>query len=164
MFHESQCLQFLGSHPFHEASVPMVSAYVAGIFAMQQVSGGTVDAKLLQQHIECLHNPHNWFTACSVLATHGVERIDRTVIHRDIITLVQLRPRYAAWDECRRKLDDLVQSDNGDFFTKQRTYIAPDWKPRPLKKTEIQVEKDNIRYAIHVLDGFFNGGAHTMVS
>ncbi len=35
-FHESQCLQFLGSHPFHKASVPMVSAYVAGVVAMQQ--------------------------------------------------------------------------------------------------------------------------------
>ncbi len=29
VFHERQCLQFLGSHPLHEASVPMVSAYVS---------------------------------------------------------------------------------------------------------------------------------------
>ncbi len=49
VFRESQCLQFLGSYPFHEASVPMVSAYVAGIFAMQQGSDGAVDAESLQQ-------------------------------------------------------------------------------------------------------------------
>ncbi len=163
VFHESQCLQFLGSHTFHDASVPMVSAYVAGIFTMQQGTDGTVDAKLLQQHIEYLHNPHNWFTACSVLATHGVRHIDRTIIHSDIITLAQLRPRYAAWDECRRKLDDLIQSDEGDFFSKQ--LIQPNSGVlRPPQADEIQAEKDNIRYAIHVLDDFFDGGGRDMVS
>ncbi len=164
VFHESQCLQFLGSHPFHEESVPMVSAYVAGIFAMQQGSDGAADAKSLQQHIEYLHNPHNLFAACSVLATHGVRRIDRTTIHRDITTLVQLRPQDAAWDECHRKLCDLVQGDDGNFFSKQRICTTSDWRFRPLQTDEIQVEKDNIRYAIHVLDGFFDGGVHTMVS
>ncbi|KAK0224986.1 hypothetical protein EDD85DRAFT_856031 [Armillaria nabsnona] len=163
VFYESQCLQFLGSHTFHEASVPMVSAYVAGILAMQQCTDGTVDAKSLQQHIEYLHNPHNWFTACSVLATHGIRCIDRTSIHSDIITLAQLRPRDAAWDECRRKLDDLVQSDEGDFFSKQ--LIQPNSGVlRPPQADEIQAEKDNIRYAIHVLDDFFDGGGHGMVS
>ncbi len=130
---------------------------------MQQGTDGTVDAKLLQQHIEYLHNPHNWFTACSVLATHGVRHIDRTIIHSDIITLAQLRPRYAAWDECRRKLDDLIQSDEGDFFSKQ--LIQPNSGVlRPPQADEIQAEKDNIRYAIHVLDDFFDGGGRDMVS
>ncbi|KAK0441430.1 hypothetical protein EV421DRAFT_732643 [Armillaria borealis] len=167
VFHESQCLTFLGSHTFHEASVPMVSAYVAGLFAMQQGSDGlVVDAESLRLHIDYLHNPQILFTACSILAAHGARCIDRTVIHRDIITLAQLRPRDASRDDCRRKLDDLVQSDAGIFFTEQR--ICPgtwdNMQFRPLQADEIQVEKDNIRYAIHVLDDFFDGGVHNMVS
>ncbi len=162
VFHESQCLQFLGSHPFHEESVPMVSAYVAGIFAMQQGSDGAVDAESLQQHIDYLHDPHNRFTACSILATHGIRDVGRAAIHRDITTLVQLCPRDAAWEECRRKLHNLVQSDEGEFFIKQLIPESP--LLHPLQADEIQAEKDNIRYAINVLDDFFDGEGHTMVS
>ncbi|SJL04837.1 uncharacterized protein ARMOST_08208 [Armillaria ostoyae] len=165
VFHESQCLQFLGSQTFHEASVPMVSAYVAGIFAAQQGSDGAVDAESLPQHIDYLYNPDNRFTVCAILATHDVEDIDRTAIHRDITALAQLRPQDASWDVCRRKLDDLVQSDAGIFFTEQRIRSRPwdNMQFRPLQADEIQVEKDNIRYAIHVLDDFFDGGRHNMV-
>ncbi|KAK0227833.1 hypothetical protein IW262DRAFT_1490017 [Armillaria fumosa] len=91
VFHERQCLSFLGNHTFHEESVLMVSAYVAGIFAMQQGSDGTVDAESLQWHIDCLYHPHNRFTTCSILATHGI-RQDRTAIYRDITALAKLCP------------------------------------------------------------------------
>ncbi len=96
------------------------------------------------------------------MATHGVRDIDRTAIHRDITTLAQLRLRDADWDECRRKLDDLVQSDEGDFFSKQ--LIQPKYGPPcPPRTDDIQTEKDNTRYAIDVLDVFLNGGGHTIV-
>ncbi|SJL04841.1 uncharacterized protein ARMOST_08212 [Armillaria ostoyae] len=160
VFHESQCLPFLRSHPFHEASVPMVSAYVAGIFAMQHGSDGVVNAATLRLHIDYLHTPQNLFTACSILATHGVEDVDRSAIYRDIMALVQLRPRDAAWDECRRKLRDLAQSDGGDFFSKQLIWSVSDDAFCRLQTDQIQVEKDNIRHTIHVLDNFFDGGAH----
>ncbi|KAK0227856.1 hypothetical protein IW262DRAFT_558338 [Armillaria fumosa] len=165
VFHESQCLPFLGSHIFHQASVPMVSAYVAGILATQQGSGGAVDAESLQQHIDCLYNTRNWFTTYSILATHGIEHIDRTrtAIHRDITALAQLCPRDTSWDEFHRKLDDLVQSEDGEFFRKQLTSPWPG-KCHSLQADEIQAEKDNIRYATHVLDDFINGGGHTIVS
>ncbi len=159
-FLENQCLQFLGNHTFHEASVPMVSAYVAGISAMQHGSDGTVDEAT---HIDHLHNPQNLFTVCSILATHGTRNIDRTAIRRDITRLVQLRPRHTVWDECRGKLHDLVQGDGGDFFSRQHVLSIPDEEIRPLQTVEIQAEKDNIRYAIHVLDDFFDGGAHTVM-
>ncbi|KAK0442851.1 hypothetical protein EV421DRAFT_2019280 [Armillaria borealis] len=107
-FLENQCLQFLGSQTFREASVPFVSEYVAGIFAMQYGSDGPVDEATLQSHIDYLHNPHNLFIVCSILATHGVGNIDQDGIYRDITTLVQLCPQDVAWDECRRKLNDLV--------------------------------------------------------
>ncbi|SJL04778.1 uncharacterized protein ARMOST_08148 [Armillaria ostoyae] len=159
-FLENQCLQFLGNHTFHEASVPMVSAYVAGISAMQHRSDGAVDEAT---HFDYLHNPQNLFTVCTILATHGFRNIDRTAIHRDITRLVQLCPRDAAWDECRRKLRDLVQGDGVDFFSEQRVRSESDRESYPLQPNEIQVEKDNIRYAIHVLDDFFDGGAHTIM-
>ncbi|KAK0217644.1 hypothetical protein EDD85DRAFT_867996 [Armillaria nabsnona] len=149
-----QCLQFLGSHAFHGASVSMVSAYIAGI------SDGAVDDATLRQHIDNLCNPHNRFAACSILATHDISSIDRTAIHRDIATLVRLCPtRDAAWDECCRRLHDLVQSDGGGFFTKQRAVFDD---CRPLRTDEIQVEKENIKYAIQVLDDCLNGRAPTM--
>ncbi|KAK0474764.1 hypothetical protein IW261DRAFT_523944 [Armillaria novae-zelandiae] len=159
-FLESQCLQFLGSHTFHEESVPLVREYVAGISAWQHRSDGAVDHATLQLHIDYLSNPYNLFTACSILATRGTTDTNRTTIHRDIMALVQLCPRDAAWGECRKKLCDLVQGDGGDFFSEQRT--SPSLEPlRPLRTEEIQIEKDNIRYAIQVLDDFFDGGAHT---
>ncbi len=164
-FRESQCLQFLGNHTFHVASMPLVSEYVAGIAAMQQGSDGAVDAEILQQHVGYLRDPHNRFAACSILATHDSGNVDRTAIQRDIMTLVQLCPRDAVWDECRRKLHDLVESDGGDFFSKQLVTPLGIESRRPLQADEIQVEKDNIRYAIHILDDFFDGRTHTgMVS
>ncbi|SJL04739.1 uncharacterized protein ARMOST_08109 [Armillaria ostoyae] len=156
-FLEKQCLQFLGNHIFRTASVPMVSAYVAGIFAMKQGLDGAMDAETLQQHIDHLHNPHTLFTVCSILA---MQDIDRSAIYRDIMTLVQLRQRDAAWNECRKKLHDLVESDVGDFFSKQFVLSKCEVR-RPLETYEIQVKKDNVRYAIQVLDDFFDGGAYT---
>ncbi|KAK0442838.1 hypothetical protein EV421DRAFT_1806291 [Armillaria borealis] len=133
----------------------MVSAYIAGI------SDGAVDADKLQQYIGYLCNPQNRFAACSILATHGSGNIDRSAIHRDITTLARLCPTQdAAWDECCRKLRDLAESDGGDFFSKQ--FVIKLGRRRPLQANEIQTEKDNIKYAIHVLADFLNGGAHTM--
>ncbi|KAK0442959.1 hypothetical protein EV421DRAFT_1903922 [Armillaria borealis] len=162
-FLENQCLQFLGTHMFRKASVPMVGAYIAGIFATQQGLDGAMDAETLQQHIDHLYNPHTLFTVCLILSMQGTEdTIDRKAIHRDIMMLVQLRQRDAAWEECRKKLHDLVESDVGDFFSKQLV-LSKREASRPLAVVigEIQAPKDNIRYAIQVLDGFFHGGAHT---
>ncbi|KAK0442912.1 hypothetical protein EV421DRAFT_1806898 [Armillaria borealis] len=157
VFLENQCLWFLGNHTFHEASVPMVREYVAGISAMQHGSDGAVDEAM---HLDNLHIPQNLFTACSIL---GIKDIDRTVIRTDITRLVQLRPRDVAWDECRGKLRDLVQADGGDFFSQQRVWSIPDEEFRLLQTDEIQAEKDNIRYVIHVLNNFFDDGAHTIM-
>ncbi|KAK0225003.1 hypothetical protein EDD85DRAFT_217202 [Armillaria nabsnona] len=163
-FLENRCLQFIGNHRLREASsVPFVREYVAGLFAMQRGSNGVVDATMLQQHIDYLHNPINLFTTCSILAIHGLKDIDRTSIYKDITTLVRLCPRNAAWDECRSELCDLVRNDGGDIFSKQLVWTNPGHILRPLQPEEIQVEKDNVSYAIQVLDDFFDGGAHPMV-
>ncbi|KAK0225093.1 hypothetical protein EDD85DRAFT_856329 [Armillaria nabsnona] len=160
VFREKQFLEFLGNHVFLEASVPMVSAYVAGIFAMER--GSYVDAATLQLHIDYLHNPSNLFIACCILATHRIRNIERTAIYRDITTLVQLCPQDAAWVDCCGKFRDLVQSDGGDFFSKQHVWSSYDLEYRQLQPDEIQVEQDNICYVIQVLDDFFEGRAYTM--
>ncbi|KAK0185928.1 hypothetical protein F5146DRAFT_1068543 [Armillaria mellea] len=158
-FLESECLQFLGSHTLHAASISLVREYVAWIFAMQHRSHGAADEATLQLHIDYLHNPDNLFTACSILVTRRVnDHTERTSIYRDITTLVQLCPRDVAWGECRRKLHDLAQSSDEDFFSKQLVWSS---LQRPLQTNEIQVEKDNINYAIRVLDVFFDGRAQT---
>ncbi len=130
----------------------MVSAYVAGLSAMQQGLDEVLDAETLQQHIDDLHNPHTLFTVCSILAMQGMEDIDSSAI-----SLVQLRQQDSAWDECRKKLHDLVV---GDFFSKQRV-LSKYGAIRPLKTDEIEAGKNNIRYAIQVLEELFDGGAHT---
>ncbi|KAK0492171.1 hypothetical protein EDD18DRAFT_1465616 [Armillaria luteobubalina] len=162
MFHESQWLLFLGSHTFHKASHAMISAYVAGILVMQQESDRTMDAKSLQQHIDYLYNPPNLFTTCTILATHGCWQ-DQTAIDRDITALAQLHPQDTAWEECHRKLDDLVQSKDGEFFSKQLILqkSGESWGYFPLCENHIEAGKENIRYAIHVLDVFFNDRGHT---
>ncbi|KAK0227919.1 hypothetical protein IW262DRAFT_1455102 [Armillaria fumosa] len=160
VFREKQCLEFLGNHVFLEASVPMVSAYVAGVFAMQ--CGSEVDAATLQLHIGYLYNPPNLFIACCILATHRIRNIDRTAIHRDITTLVQLCPQDAAWVDCCGKFRDLVQNDDGAFFSKQHVWSSYDLEYRQMEPDEIQVEKDNISYLIQALDDLLNGGAYTM--
>ncbi|KAK0227871.1 hypothetical protein IW262DRAFT_1455063 [Armillaria fumosa] len=136
VFHEKECLEFFGNFPFSSFSVSIVSAHVAGISLMQD--GSDVDAASRQLHIDYLHNPHNRFTVCSILATHSRWRSDRTAIHKDITALVQLFSKPdTAWDDCCGKLRDLVQGDGGDFF-------------------------NNIKYAIQVLDNLFNGRAPAM--
>ncbi len=51
----------------------------------------------------------------------------------------------------------------GDCFNKR---LVRERYPheRPLRTDEIQVKNENIRYAIRVLDDFFDGRTHTMVS
>lgn len=55
---------------------------------------------------------------------------------------MQLRPRDAAWDECRRKLRVLAQSDGGEgFFSEQLVWPKFYVEPQSLQANETQVEK-----------------------
>ncbi len=119
--------------------------------------GSDVDAATPQLHVDYLHNPDNLFTACSILAIHGIWS-EKSVIHSDITTLAKLRPRDAAWDECRRKLRDLVQLENDGMVN----FLGTGW-PGGIGSEEIQVAKDNITYAVHILDDVLDGGAHTIL-
>ncbi len=149
-FIDKQCLQIFGNHSFHGASYQVIKEYVAGISVLP-------DEETLRQHVEYLHEPRNLFTACSILAMHGFKDTDQAAIRSDISTLVRLCPRDTAWDGCRRKFHDLMENDD-EFFNNQRRF------DHELQNNEFQIGKHNIRYAIDVLDGFFDNGAYLMVS
>ncbi|KAK0455170.1 uncharacterized protein EV420DRAFT_585953 [Desarmillaria tabescens] len=88
VFHESRCLDFFGSHAFHDSSVRVISEYIAGIAAMLHGLVGIMDMDILQQHVDRLFEPCHLFTACLILAAHSAN---------DIITLLaQLRPHDVA--------------------------------------------------------------------
>ncbi|KAK0438051.1 hypothetical protein EV421DRAFT_984489 [Armillaria borealis] len=160
-----RCLEFFGNHVFRSAvCIPVISEYVAGLSALSQGLDGTMDGAMLQQHIDHLHEPRNLFAACSILATRGVTDYHRDATRNDITALAQLRPQDAAWDECRRKLGDLIENDDGDFFSGKFIWRPLHGEFHALTATEIQVEKDNIRYVISILDAIFNGGVRDPVS
>ncbi len=151
VFLDKQCLEVFGNHSFHGASVRVIREYVTGIPAL--------DEEILRQHVDYLHEPHNLFTACSILATRGFEDTDRAAIRRDITALVRLCPQAAGWGECRRKLQCLMNNHDNDFFNTRRNEFN-----QRLQSNEIQFGKDSIRYAIDVLNSLFNSEAYLPVS
>ncbi|KAK0473449.1 hypothetical protein IW261DRAFT_1423662 [Armillaria novae-zelandiae] len=163
VFHEMKCLPFLGSHNFHGASIPMLSEYISGISTMQHGSDENVDGATLhlQQHIDNIHDPQNLFTVCFILATRGAE-VDWSALEKDINALVWLHPQDTAWGVCRRQLHDLVQSKGGEFFRKQLIWHVSSGDIS-IQAYEIEVEKENIRYVIHLLDEFFIGGGRAKI-
>ncbi len=145
VFLEKQCLEIFGNHSFHGASYQVITEYVAGISALS-------DGEIFRQHVEYLHEPRNLFTACSILAMHGFKATNQAAIRSDISTLVRLCPQDTAWDGCRRKFHGLMENDDNEFFSNQRRF------DHELQSNEFQIGKDNIRYAIDVLDALFNNG------
>ncbi|KAK0493251.1 hypothetical protein EDD18DRAFT_415241 [Armillaria luteobubalina] len=96
VFLQNQCLEFFRNRAFHMNSVRVVREYCTGIS-----TAIAIDAAALQQHVDYLYESQNLFTACSILAAHEGESIDRPAIRRDITALAQLRPQDPAWDACR---------------------------------------------------------------
>ncbi|SJL11648.1 uncharacterized protein ARMOST_15054 [Armillaria ostoyae] len=126
-------------------------------------SDGDMGTTTLQQHIDHLHEPHNLFIACTILAlrTPGDVLTDRHAMYTDITALLQFRPQDAAWYQCRAKLRDLIGKNDAGFFAQQRI-----WQIGALHKLtaqEIQGAQDCIKYAVEV-DGFFDGGMDISVT
>ncbi|KAK0227816.1 hypothetical protein IW262DRAFT_557048 [Armillaria fumosa] len=151
VFLDKQCLEVFGNHSFHGASFRVIREYVAGISALDETT--------LRQHVEYLQETLNLFTACSILAARGFEDTDRAAIRSDITTLVRLCPQAATWAKCRGKLHWLMKNDDDVFFSDQRNEPI-----RRLQADEIQMGKDNIRYAVDVLDSLFHSEAYLPMS
>ncbi len=164
VFLQNRCLEFFGNRAFHMDSVRVVREYCTGISAMAlHRLEGAIDAAALQQHVDHLHEPQNLFTACSILAAHEGESIDRTAIRRDIRALVRLRSLDPAWDACRRQLRDLIENGGRDFFDRQGHFIQGCYFGS-LSARHRQVKQNAIRYVIGVLDAFFEVEVHNLVS
>ncbi|KAK0492188.1 hypothetical protein EDD18DRAFT_1109268 [Armillaria luteobubalina] len=64
------------------------------------------------------------------------------------MALVQLHPEDAAW---KRVAESFMIWEKEPYS----------YEHHPPRTDDIQVENDNIRYALRGLDDFFDGGAHT---
>lgn len=151
VFLDKRCLEVFKNHSFHGASFRVIREYIAGIPALDQAT--------LRRHVEYLQETRNLFTACSTLAVRGFEDTNRAAIRSDITTLVRLCPQAATWAECRRKLHWLMKNDDNSFFNNQRNEPI-----RRLQADEIQIGKDNIKFAVDVLDSLFHSEASLPMS
>ncbi|PBK61933.1 hypothetical protein ARMSODRAFT_618805 [Armillaria solidipes] len=165
VFLDMRCLEVFGSHSLRPGLVTVINGYVAGLAALDTSIG-------LQRHLDYLHELENLFLACCILITNGWNACGETPdtifspplrlsedICTDIRALASLRPSDPSWDQCRRKLRDLLQDDGGEFFTKQQK-----WTPRgfeSLKPGEIDEAKNNISLALSELDEIFSGSMST---
>ncbi|KAK0459903.1 hypothetical protein IW261DRAFT_426772 [Armillaria novae-zelandiae] len=169
VFLETRCLDVFGDHSFRPSLVRVINGYVAGLAARNT----SIDS---QHHLDYLHEPDNLFLACCVLTTNGWEdfrdftgeaaetqraEIPATIC-RDIRALASLRPSDPSWDQCRRRLRDLLQDDGVEFFVKQQKWIW--FGPEALMPEDIDQAKINIRSALDELDGFFSGSMNTDLS
>ncbi|KAK0470802.1 hypothetical protein IW261DRAFT_1672250 [Armillaria novae-zelandiae] len=167
VFLETRCLDVFGGHSLRPSLVGVINGYVAGL----AIPHASIDS---QRHLDYLHEPENLFLACCILATNGwnaFSDIASTIgvpqarlsgdICSDIRALTSLRPLDPSWDQCRRKLRDLLQGVGGDFFVKQQKWTKDGFEV--LKPEAIDEAKSNIRLALDELDGFFSDSKDTDV-
>ncbi|SJK98272.1 uncharacterized protein ARMOST_01535 [Armillaria ostoyae] len=167
VFLETRCLDVFGGHSLRPSLVSVINGYVTGLAAPH----APIDS---QRHLDYLHEPENLFLACCILATNGWNAFSETPsmlvipparlsrdICSDIRALASLRPSDPSWDQCRRKLRDLLQDDGGDFFGKQQKWTMHGFEV--LKPEAIDEAKSNIRLALCELDGLFSDSKNTNV-
>ncbi|KAK0495114.1 hypothetical protein EDD18DRAFT_1332990, partial [Armillaria luteobubalina] len=77
----------------------------------------------------------------------------------DIRALASLRPSDPSWDQCRRKLRDLLKADGGELFVKQQKWTLDGFED--LKSEDIDKVKSNIHLALDELDSFFSDSRNT---
>ncbi|KAK0239878.1 hypothetical protein EDD85DRAFT_788089 [Armillaria nabsnona] len=110
------------------------------------------------EHIEYLHTPDILFNVCSILAIGDPTIRDiyrKKQSKKNILSLVQIKQNAPAWDECRRRLQELLEEDDMDFFY-QQAYV--DGISRiALSEEEIAEQREYIGFAIEVLNQFFAG-------
>ncbi|KAK0461638.1 uncharacterized protein EV420DRAFT_120214 [Desarmillaria tabescens] len=165
IFLDMRCLEVFGSHSLRPSLVTVINGYVAGLAALDT----SID---LQRHLDYLHEPENLFLACCIPITNGWNACGESLnnvfpppprlsedICTDIRALASLRPSDPSWDQCRRKLRDLLQDDEGEFFVKQQKWTPHGFES--LKPEAIDEAKNNIRLALGKLDEIFSGSVNT---
>ncbi|KAK0459418.1 uncharacterized protein EV420DRAFT_1763813 [Desarmillaria tabescens] len=128
-----RCLEVFGNHSLRPSLVTVINGYVAGLAALDT----PID---LQRHSDYLHEPENFFLACCILITNGWNACGESPdifspprlsedICTDIRALASLRPSDPSWDQCLRKLRDLLHDDGGEFFVKQQKWTMHGFEP-----------------------------------
>ncbi|PBK78478.1 hypothetical protein ARMSODRAFT_968595 [Armillaria solidipes] len=154
VFHAARCLEYFGYHGYHPWMVEIVKGYLS---SFGRHSKSCLENSVIQEHIEYLHTPNILFNVCSILAVGAnvPDRYGRRQIKKNILSLVQIRPDAPAWDECRCRLQKLLEEDGMDFFHRQ-AYVRG-IEQIALSEERIAEQREYIRFAIEVLDAFFSG-------
>ncbi|KAK0503502.1 hypothetical protein EDD18DRAFT_1138104, partial [Armillaria luteobubalina] len=121
-------------------------------------SNSRIEASVLQEHIKYLHTPNILFNVCSILAIgpYGLDDEDcRKRIRRDILLLVRIQQDAPTWDDCRYRLEQLLEEDGMGFFYQQARIDGI--RRVPLSAEGIAYHRSHIHFAIETLNAFFSG-------
>ncbi|PBK83718.1 hypothetical protein ARMGADRAFT_1018940 [Armillaria gallica] len=135
----------------------MVEIIVGYLFTLGHSSKTSLDASVQQEYISYLHEPDNLFTTCSILAI-GKSDIPgnhcRKEIKENILVLVRVWRDAPVWDECRCRLQQLLETDCIGFFYQQADVSGI--RRTALSGDEITQQRECICIAIETLNAFFS--------
>ncbi|PBK78433.1 hypothetical protein ARMSODRAFT_1011012 [Armillaria solidipes] len=120
VFHTLQCLEYFGHHGYCSWLAEIIEDYLS---SFGHHSKSCLEVSVIQEYIEYLHTSDILFNVCSILAVGDLYDSDnKKQIKKNILSLVQIQQDAPAWDECRRRLQQLLEEDGMDFFHLQ-TYV-----------------------------------------
>ncbi|KAK0463877.1 uncharacterized protein EV420DRAFT_1638802 [Desarmillaria tabescens] len=157
VFRAKQCLEYFGHHGYRSWLVNIIGSYLSTI---GHHSKSRLKASVEQEHIDYLHTPDNLFAACSILAVGCNDRFNRNFnrrkqIRENILSLVRIQQDNPVWDECRCRLQQLLENDGMDFFYRQARIRGIERVA--LSGEKIAEQREYIRFTIETLDAFFSG-------
>ncbi|KAK0503550.1 hypothetical protein EDD18DRAFT_1346413 [Armillaria luteobubalina] len=155
VFRTAQCLEYFGHHGYR----PWLRELIAGYLSIfEHHSNSRIEASVVQGHMEYLYTPDILFDVCSILAigSHNLHEEDRRKqIKRNILSLVRIRRDAPVWEDCRYRLEQLLEEDGMGFFYRQTRIDGI--KRVSLSAEEIAEQRKYIRFAIEILNAFFSG-------
>ncbi|KAK0463863.1 uncharacterized protein EV420DRAFT_1761087 [Desarmillaria tabescens] len=157
VFHAKQCLEYFGHCGYDPGFVYIIEGYLSTI---GHHSKSCLEPSVEQEHIDYLHTPDNLFVVCSILAV-GSNKFSirysnrRKQIRKNILSLVQIQRDNPVWDECRYRLQQLLENDGMDFFYRQASVRGIE--QIALSGEMIAEQRKYIRFAIETLNAFFSG-------
>ncbi len=155
VFHDLRCLEYFRHHGYYFWSAEVIKCYLS---SLDHHSKSCLEVSVIQEHIEYLHTPDILFNVCFFLGVGKSTEFDRhckKISRMNILSLVQIKQDDPAWDECRRWLQKLLEEDGMDNFY-QKTYIHG-IEQIAMSEGEIAEQRENIGFAIEVLNQFFAG-------
>ncbi len=156
IFHALQCLEYFRHCRYQYWLVEIIESYLSGLSSFGHHSKSCLEHSVIQEHIKDLHTPDILFNVCSILAVGDSTYLDKyrkEQSKKNILSLVQIKQDAPAWDECRRRLQELLEEDSMDFFYRQ-AYVNG-IERIALPEEEIAEQREYIGFAIEVVDQCF---------